>query len=284
MLSNSVSFVTHPSHIWLPRVFHFLNLKGEYIFIHPPTHPSIRPLSIQTFIPPLLLRVNFVFWCDHGIFHDLLNCWSEDKIIATHKYNSHLGNICVTEAIFVSLVRSCNKVRWRGAFHSHVEQWGEGKKRWLRRRRRTRHGLLACAVAEEKTVAEGDEERREGGNHRCRRGYWWEGWVGAGECHLKRRPSLSERFSLCFGEGEKSCNPCLCAWKVSIYRWAGWGTAPSPRARLLSTPTSLHPTGEKKQKTGAAVRQRPPSEAPQCPLVHADRVSPWWGFPRGGGA
>lgn len=39
------------------------------------------------------------------------------------------------------------------------------------RRKRRRHGLLACAVAEEKTVAGVDEERREVGNHRCHRGY-----------------------------------------------------------------------------------------------------------------
>lgn len=57
---------------------------------------------------------------------------------------------------------------------------------------------LACAVAEEKTVAGGDEERREGGSRRCRRGYWWEGWAGAGACHLKRRPLLSKRVAFCF--------------------------------------------------------------------------------------
>ena len=54
-----------------------------------------------------------------------------------------------------------------------------------------RPDLLACAVAEEKTVAGEDEERREGGSRRCHRGYWWEGWAGAGECHLKRRKLLS---------------------------------------------------------------------------------------------
>lgn len=63
------------------------------------------------------------------------------------------------------------------------------------RKKRRRHGLLACAVAEEKTVSGVDEERREEGNHRCHRGYWWAGWAGAEECHLKKRPMLSKCFS-----------------------------------------------------------------------------------------
>lgn len=69
-----------------------------------------------------------------------------------------------------------------------------------------RPDLLACAVAEEKTAAGGDEERTEGGNHRCRRGYWWEGWAGAGECHLKRRPLLSEWVAFCFDKSARHAN------------------------------------------------------------------------------
>lgn len=53
-----------------------------------------------------------------------------------------------------------------------------------------RPDLLACAVAEERTVAGGDEERKEGENRRCRRGYWWAGSAGAGECHLKEEATV----------------------------------------------------------------------------------------------
>lgn len=38
-----------------------------------------------------------------------------------------------------------------------------------------------------------DEERREGGSPRCRRGYWWAGSAAAGEPRLKRRPPVSQR-------------------------------------------------------------------------------------------
>ena len=77
--------------------------------------------------------------------------------------------------------------------YSHVVQWGEVKRRWLRkRRRRKRHDLLASVVAEGKTGAEGGVGRREGGNRHCHRGYCWEGSVGAGEHRLQRGRRLNE--------------------------------------------------------------------------------------------
>lgn len=80
---------------------------------------------------------------------------------------------------------------------------------------------------------------------------------------------------------EKTCNLAICVggWLVCIYHWAGYGTVRSLWVHLLLTPASLHPI-----ETGAAVRQRKGSEVSQCPLAHADRVSPWYGFPWGGGA
>lgn len=71
--------------------------------------------------------------------------------------------------------------------HLHAGQWGEVRKRWLwkRWRRRRRPDLLASVVVEEKTVAGGGVGRTEAGSRRCRRGYCWEGWAGAGAHRLK---------------------------------------------------------------------------------------------------
>lgn len=57
---------------------------------------------------------------------------------------------------------------------------------------RTRRDLLASVAVEAKTAAEGGVGRREGGSRRCRHGYCWEGWAGAGERRLKGRRVLSE--------------------------------------------------------------------------------------------
>lgn len=80
-------------------------------------------------------------------------------------------------------------------FYSHVVQWGEVRRRWLwmrRRRRRRKLDLLASVGAEGKMVAERDVGTTEGGSRRCRHGYCWEGWVGAGEHRLQKRRVLNE--------------------------------------------------------------------------------------------
>jgi len=57
--------------------------------------------------------------------------------------------------------------------------------RWRRRKRRRRLDPPASVAAEGKTAAEGGVARTEGGSRRCRRGYCWEGWAGAGGRLLK---------------------------------------------------------------------------------------------------
>lgn len=77
--------------------------------------------------------------------------------------------------------------------NSRVVQWGEARRRWLRRRRRKRSRVpLASVGAEVKTAAEGGAERRVGGSRRCRHGYCWEEWAGAGERLLEGGESASD--------------------------------------------------------------------------------------------
>lgn len=92
------------------------------------------------------------------------------------------------------------------------------KKRWLwkrrtKRKKRRRHDLLASVVVEGKMAAEGGVGRREAGSRRCRHGYCWEGWAGAGEHLLRERRVSSEYFKLL------CCTICACVC-MCVYRWA----------------------------------------------------------------